>query len=84
MMSDSEFPEHDKLDQEMRLRDFTQKVGQVLEFGKDGKRYFIGRQTRKGWERVSLEGFMAAVFDIDLNKLEEEKTKALHMLRGGQ
>jgi hypothetical protein len=81
------YPEHEKL---KRIADKSQCVGDFIEWLRDGSKHPQGRielccwndrdkEYYAGFERVS--SLLARFFEIDENKLEEEKRAMLNELR---
>ena len=94
MNLDDEFPEHTK---QKLVRDDAQVIGEFLEWcGRRGvslmtidntiygERYAaatIGIPHEDGTRSTTIEAILATYFDIDLNKIEAERTRMLAKLR---
>ncbi|KKN98991.1 hypothetical protein LCGC14_0142360 [marine sediment metagenome] len=68
------------------VRDQSQTIGGFLEWLQDEKHLFIcNRENEEYWPIHSrIEQWLADYFDINLNKVEEEKCKMLYDLRRKQ
>ena len=81
----SEYPEHEKM---KAVRDRSQVIGQFLEwlFREQGLAVCEWREGPRvdAWERDSrnIEQLLAAYFDIDLKKVDDEKEAMLAVIRG--
>lgn len=73
------YPEHDKLTD---VRDKSQTVGEFLEWMVAVKGFRICETDGAGMflARLDIEGLAAEFFGVDLDRLEEEKSR---MLSGG-
>ena len=90
-MSDfaKKYPEHVKLDQVMKLHEFTQKFGEEIDFG--GKYVLMVRSDGEcpccGNDKLrvsNLSEAFAEMFGIDYNELEQEKRRMLEEIRQWQ
>ena len=90
-MSDlaKKYPEHVKLDQVMKLCDFTQKFGEEIDFsGKyvlmvrvEGECPYCGNDKSQVY---NLNEALAEIFGIDYDELEQEKRRMLEEIRQWQ
>jgi hypothetical protein len=81
----NDYPEHDKLS---AVKDKSQAIGEFLEWLDYEKNYSVcslteGRNGDGEYSPIftSTEKLLAEFFNIDLNKLEQEKRKMLNELR---
>jgi len=79
-----EYPEHDKMH---LVKDKTQFMGEFLEWLQTEQEIVFGEYTDKNPDTLfpishrSVEEWLALYFDINLNKIEEEKLQMLKKLR---
>lgn len=78
----SEYPEHDKLS---AIRDQSQSIGQFLDWLLNEQGRYIASYDRRDEvleaDYRSIEDWLARYFDIDRDKLEEEKRDMLDKMR---
>ncbi len=78
------YPEHEKLE---KIRDKSQLIGEFLEWLNEEQHLFICEEDTGSYENAfvlfsfSNEVLLARYFDIDLDKLEQEKRQMLKELR---
>lgn len=81
------YPEHEKL---KKVQKESQAVGEFLEWLRGEKGYEIARWNRDDFDEeddrlvpvhISIEKLLAEFFNIDTNKLEEEKRAMLAQLQ---
>jgi hypothetical protein len=101
----SDYPEHDKMQAMMKLADFTQHLGEWLEFNNYTVCQLVCKECRRPahspevlevlsepwhhqdteWARApvahGIQGLLAEMFDVDLDKIEQEKRAMLAALR---
>lgn len=83
-MTNSEYPEHDKLH---AIKDQSQKLGEFIEWlhGQGMEICFCEHYDNSNHEYFpiykTIEQLLANYFEIDLNKLEEEKRSMIEQLR---
>jgi hypothetical protein len=81
----SEYPEHDKLHE---VKDKSQAIGEFLEWLGSEKRGVVCEYTDDSDYPIpmthNIQTLLAEYFDIDLDKIEEEKQQMLEKIRKAQ
>lgn len=83
-MSDypSDYPEHDKLSE---VKDISQEIGMFLDLGLPAMGLVLAQldpESDRLWPtHISIEKILAEYFDIDLDRIDEEKRAMLEALR---
>ncbi len=82
--NEKQYPEHDKMH---LVKDKSQFMGEFLEWLQTEQKVTLGEYTDKNLDTLfpilykSVEKWLALYFDIDLNKIEEERFRMLTTLR---
>jgi hypothetical protein len=83
----TKYPEHEKLE---KIKDFSQSCGEFLDWLQNEKEVFLSVYFESGWQRdegflyrsgSTVQDLLAEFFNIDREKLEDEKMAMLEELR---